>query len=66
MTVDRQKGKIVFVCDGCGDGATTDTDDWEEARAVLRQEEWATAKDGDTWKHFCADCKGNTRLRPTP
>lgn len=58
MTVDRQKGKVVFVCDGCGDGLDTETDDWANAMAVLRREEWQVKRVGDARQHFCTSCKG--------
>jgi hypothetical protein len=63
VTVDRQKGDIIFLCDGCPDDLETNTANWDSARNFLRRENWATAKDGDEWKHFCPDCKGDTRLR---
>ena len=63
MTVDRQKGKIVFVCDGCGDGLDTDTADFQDAKAHLKTEDWGHAQDEGVWKHFCPGCKADTRLR---
>ncbi len=54
--LDRQKGDIVFSCDGCGEVLETKTSNFDAARSRLRLENWRTRKVGNVWQHYCADC----------
>jgi len=59
--MDRQKGKLVFECDACGEVLETGESDFEEARAVFKAAEWkAVMGQGrkPEWEHYCAECKG--------
>lgn len=59
MTMDRQKGQIVFMCDECDTIIETVTRDFDEARAYLRANGWqAHTEDGETWTHTCESCGG--------
>lgn len=58
--MDRQKGKLVFECDGCGDVFTTTTGDFELAQALRSEEGWVARRAPDElnkWEHFCPKCK---------
>jgi hypothetical protein len=57
MTLERQHGKIVFVCDRCSDELDTETDDFDEARQTLVHDGWVTRKEGSEWHHYCPDCR---------
>ncbi len=54
--LDRIHGQIVFICDGCDDVLETETTDFNEAREMLRADDWRTSKDGDDWVHRCPSC----------
>jgi hypothetical protein len=55
--LDRQKGKIIFECDGCLETLETDTGYFEEALTILRREGWwATPVEGGDWEHKCPEC----------
>lgn len=54
--MDRQKGKIVFECEACGEVLETDTGNFETAQAVRREAEWRVSKVGDVWSHYCPSC----------
>jgi len=56
MALERERGKIVFTCDHCGEVEETDTRDFNEAREHIRAEGWRTEKVGDEWTHRCRTC----------
>lgn len=58
--INRDKGRIVLTCDGCGQSERDDKwrpypERWREAQA----KGWAAqaVNGGKTWKHFCPECK---------
>lgn len=55
--LDRQKGEIIFECDGCGGTLGTETGNFDSARNLLRRERWRAVKVGDVWQHNCPACK---------
>lgn len=55
--MDRQKGKIVFECDSCGETLYTETGDFYTAKEILDGEEWKTRKYESEWNHFCPKCE---------
>jgi hypothetical protein len=58
MTVERQHGMILFICDNCGEDFDSDTDEFMEAVTALKDEGWKIAKnEDDDWVHFCPGCK---------
>lgn len=63
MTIDRQgkDRRIVFHCDdkGCHEAFDTDTNDFQMARALLKDEGWLTLRNDDIgeWEHICGDCQ---------
>jgi hypothetical protein len=69
MTVDRQHGRIVFCCDGCGEpageseavnarGRRSEQPAFEEMWAALKSEGWRAVKTfSGTWRHYCPECK---------
>lgn len=55
--IDRQHGRIVFVCDSCD--ATfegSNGDDFNDAWSAAKRDGWTTRKFGDEWLHGCPDC----------
>jgi hypothetical protein len=58
MTIDRQKGNIVFECNGCHEVLETDTANWDTAMNLLHREHWRARKKGDEWHHYCDKCIG--------
>ena len=38
--LDRQKGDVVFECDGCGDVLDTGTGDFSSALSAMRRDGW--------------------------
>lgn len=58
--MDRQKGNIVFECDGCQDVLETGTADWGSAQNALKRARWSAVKvDEGDWEHYCdgAECR---------
>ena len=54
--IDRQRGKIVFSCDACGEALETDTDDFTEANVQRRDAGWQAWKEVEgEWVHFCSE-----------
>ena len=58
MAIEKQWGKYVPVCDGCGCVLDdTEHDTFDEARIALKEAGWSTGKDGSgEWVNFCPDC----------
>lgn len=64
MAIERQRGMVVFVCDGeggtCGEEFHTDQVEFEDALQVLqttgRDEGWTVSKESGEWEHICGDC----------
>lgn len=54
--LDRQKGDIIFECDGCGATLGSETGNFDSARNLLRRERWRAVKAGDVWQHYCQAC----------
>lgn len=60
MSVDRIKGEVVFICNGCDDTLETGTRNYGEAHEVRKDESWSAIPPEplmDNWQHFCPDCK---------
>lgn len=57
----RRRGRqtIIWECDECGTELNSGTDDFTDARAVLKKEGWVTAKDEESgeWEHHCPQCR---------
>lgn len=58
MSVEKEEGRFVFVCDVCGDELQTDERNWNEALEVKRFEDWGSRKEGGAWIDVCESCKG--------
>lgn len=56
MTIERRSGNVVFVCDTCEDELETNTDDWSDALAIAKREDWKFEKVGRDWIHGCPRC----------
>lgn len=55
--IDRQHGGLIVVeCDACDEVLDTDTKDFDEAREVMKREEWKARKIADVWLHGCPRC----------
>jgi len=55
--LDRQKGNIIFECDGCADVLETETGDFDSAMNLFRREGWKARKIGEDWMHLCRKCQ---------
>jgi Fe2+ or Zn2+ uptake regulation protein len=66
--LDRQHGKIIFVCDDCGESLETGTGEFDDALAILRDERWqpklSLQQHSGEWKHYCPDCKTASEFEP--
>lgn len=56
MSITRDRGEVVFECDGpqCHETLETGERDFDAARQNLVSESWATRKLGTEWYHFCS------------
>ena len=61
--IDRQHGKMVVECDGCGEVLETGTAYWNEANATIHAEGWRAEKVGGDWCNYCAACWPNRGAR---
>jgi hypothetical protein len=55
--LDRQKGNIVFECDGCGAVGETNTGDFTAALNMIKRDGWHAIKEGSDWCHYCSRCR---------
>ncbi len=62
--ITRIYGHIVVECDACGKSLGTDTKDFEEARAIMKQNGWIARKFGDVWQHRCESCMETVHHQP--
>lgn len=53
----RHDRQIVWECDGCGGMLESMTTDFDEAREILQENEWAYRNEGGEWKHYCESCR---------
>lgn len=51
--IERQYGRIIFVCDDCGETHEASSREFNEAWAEARDEGWSATKDGEKWVHWC-------------
>lgn len=63
MALIRDHGKIVFVCDECGEGFETDETDFYNALDAFRTdaepEGWTSSNTGSgesPWVNYCPEC----------
>ncbi len=65
MSIDRYRGKVIFVCDGedgtCGESFETNEAQFDDAVAKFRVEGeeadgWTKTKVSGEWEHFCPEC----------
>ena len=55
--IDRQNGGIIHVeCDSCPEVLDTETKDFNEARDVMKREDWKVRKIANEWLHGCPKC----------
>ena len=55
--IDRQRGKIFFECDTCGEVLESGTGDFSSAWDFAKEDGWRARKNGDVWTHACPDCR---------
>lgn len=53
----RERGKIVFECDDCGEIMDSGTADFADALEELRKEGWRPVQREGVWEHMCSDCQ---------
>jgi uncharacterized C2H2 Zn-finger protein len=54
--IDRQHGHIVFECDSCDEVFDTETDDFADALAMIKRDDWKVRKIAGEWIHCCGRC----------
>lgn len=54
--IDRQKGRLLIECDSCPEVLDTETNDFNEAREMMKREGWKVRKIANEWLHGCAKC----------
>jgi hypothetical protein len=54
--IERAGGKIMFVCDRCGEELMTDTKDFKESLGELKEAGWKNVKVKDEWTNLCEEC----------
>lgn len=54
--MDRQKGMVVFECDGCGEVLDTEKRQLLDANEVRREAGWKAIEGDGEWKHKCPGC----------
>ena len=57
MTIDRQKGDLIFECDGCGEVFESNTSDFNSAFNMAKRAGWRARKINDVWSHYCDCCQ---------
>jgi len=59
MSLERERGILIFTCDACGDDADVRLHDFKQAFAKIKEEGWVArkSKTSDSWFHYCPDCK---------
>lgn len=53
--IERIHGKLVPICDVCGD-ELEEFDSFDDARDAMVEEEWTTSRVGDVWVNACKKC----------
>lgn len=55
MSVDRQYGRVIFICDDCGESYEASSRDFTEAWAEAKDEGWTVthAHRDAPWVHWC-------------
>ena len=59
MSVDRQQGWLVFICDHCSSGLHTQTGDFRDAWIIARRKGWGREcvdERRGVWVHSCPAC----------
>ena len=55
MSIDRQYGRIIIVCDDCGEGFEANSRDFAEAIREFKDNGGLITKRGDEWVHWCRE-----------
>jgi len=55
--LSNQNGEVVVNCDGEDCSEFLSADSFDDARDLLKDEEWKTVKSDLGWQHFCRNCK---------
>lgn len=53
--IDKDGYSYMVVCDNCGEGVEVST--WDKVLEFMRDEGWKKKKVGNTWNHYCHECK---------
>jgi len=48
-------GKKLVTCDNCDEAF--EAEDFEDARAIMKEEGWRSVKIGDVWQNYCLNCR---------
>jgi hypothetical protein len=54
---------ITWVCDNCGGVLETLTNNFDEAREHLKENDWAYRNELGEWRHYCEDCRRPVAMR---
>ena len=53
--IDKDGYSYMVVCDNCGEGTEVNT--WDDALELMRDDGWQKKKNGNSWNHYCPECK---------
>lgn len=57
--LDRDSGKVVFICDNCEEARETGIRDLYDALALIKREGWRITKRWHDWEHICPQCQSD-------
>ena len=57
MSIENIYGKHgkAVTCDNCGDGFESES--WDEAQQIMKEQGWKKRLIDGEYRHFCPDCK---------
>ena len=56
MSIDKEYGKYIPVCDGCGK-ILEPTQNFSNALKAMENDGWSRRIEGNDWKNYCPACE---------
>jgi Fe2+ or Zn2+ uptake regulation protein len=61
--IERDSGKMLFVCDECNEAfESEDGETFQDTWAAAKDDGWRARKLGNDWVHACPDCAKTIRI----